>query len=92
MGVDSATEDSISFFLYTVTLGMGLTERFGAFVELYGDSPLNVEGGQAAHSFDGGFTYLVWNNFQLDVHVGKGLTDVADAWSFGGGMSVRFPQ
>ena len=84
-------QDRLSFFLYTVTAGIGLTDRLGTFVELYGDAPMNGDGG-AAHSLDGGFVFLVHKNFQLDVHVGKGLSEVADEWSIGGGISVRLPR
>ncbi len=39
---------------------------------------------------DGGFTYLVRDTLQLDVAAGVGLSDEADDWFVGIGVSARF--
>ncbi len=95
-GVAWATEqdatgdrDTLSRFEYTVALGYDITERWGAFVELFGDVGLSDSGG-AAHSLDGGVTYLVRENLQLDAAAGVGLSDEADDWFITAGVSWRF--
>ena len=88
---DGGERDTLSSVNYTVALGIGLSERFGAFVELYGDVPASAPDGPA-NAFDGGFTWLLRNNLQLDVAGGLGLSDDADDWFAGAGVSVRLPR
>src|SRR5690606_5007127 len=61
-------------FIYTVATGIELTHSLGMFLELYGFAP---ENDRAAHNFDAGLTYLLSNDFMLDVSGGFGLTDNA---------------
>jgi hypothetical protein len=42
------------------------------------------------HYFNGGFTYLVTNNFQLDIRAGLGLNQAADDFFAGTGFAVRY--
>jgi hypothetical protein len=89
--VDSAGDrDTRSVFQYTSALGIDLTDRLGCFVEFFGDIPTGNSNGPA-NSFDGGLTYLIADNVQLDVFSGVGLSDEADDWFIGVGFSVRFP-
>ena len=83
--------DTLSLFNYTVVLGMGLSERAGLFVEVFGDIPFNATGGPR-HSFDGGLTFLIRDNLQVDGAAGVGLSDSADDWSVGLGITVRLPR
>lgn len=81
----------LSDYLYTVALGFALSERLGAFTELFGE----VAGSSpddARHSFDGGFTYLLGDRLQLDVAGGVGLSSAATDWFVGAGVSVRWPR
>lgn len=77
-------------FQYTAALGIGLDDKLGCFVEFFGDIPTGDSDGPANY-FDGGFTYLVKDNLQLDVSSGVGLSDNADDWFLGAGFSIRFP-
>ena len=45
---------------------------------------------EARYFADGGFTYLVTNNFQLDIRVGVGLNKHADDYFTGAGFAVRY--
>ena len=85
-----AGEHTLARFEYTAALGIGITDRLGAFVEIFGDAPLNAHG-DAAHSVDGGFTYLIRPNVQFDISGGVGLNDAADDWFIGMGLSFRLP-
>ncbi len=97
-GLSWATEEDLSgqrhtlpSYLYTVALGIGLSERWGAFVELYGDGRTNGDG-QSTLSFDGGLTYLLRPNLQLDLAAGQGLSGPAADSFVGLGVSLRVPQ
>lgn len=88
---DGFDEDTVAAAIYTVTLGFGLTDTLGAFVEIYGEIGLSADG-KPQHLFDGGFTYLVRDNLQLDIVGGVGLSDPADDWFVGVGVSFRLPR
>lgn len=69
----------------SAALGVGLSERVGAFFEAFGffsekDDPA---------FFDGGLTFLGSDDFQLDGRVGVGLDDASD-WFAGLGVSRRW--
>lgn len=73
----------------TAALGADLTEPLGAFVEGFwgtamGETPLL----QA----EGGLTYLLASNLQLDCTGGVTLFDSDPGWFLGAGVSVRFPR
>jgi hypothetical protein len=73
-------------FVYTLTTGFELAEKWGSYVELYGFAPQNSI---AWHNFDGGITYLVSNNFMLDISGGFGITAIAPDYFVGLGFSFR---
>jgi hypothetical protein len=74
---------------YTAALAYDFTERWGAFIEVFGDVGLS-DAGRPAHSLDGGVTYLLREHVQLDAAVGIGLTDDAPDWFATAGVSYRF--
>jgi hypothetical protein len=88
---DDGDRDTLSSAIYTAALGIGISERFGAYVELFGDMGLSASGGPA-HSFNGGVTWLLSDRLQLDASGGVGLSSAADDWFLGTGLSVRFPE
>ena len=71
--------------IYTVAYGYSITDKFGAYAELYGDLP---EDSSANHYWDAGFTYLVSNDFQLDAYFGTSITKGQDIL-LGLGFSYR---
>lgn len=83
--------DTLGRFLYTAALGFELSPRWGAFVELFGDLPAS-DAGPAAHSLDGGVTYLLTPRLQIDAFAGFGLSDAADDRFAGFGVSIRVPR
>lgn len=90
-GDDEAVRETFSRFVYTAALGFALGERLGAFAEVFGEEPVDAPGSSAV-SVDGGFTYLVRRNVQLDLFGGAGLTDEAADWFVGTGLVVRWPR
>ncbi|WP_452225573.1 transporter [Lacinutrix chionoecetis] len=75
-------------YLYTIAYGYSINQKFGAYLELYGDFP---ENNKANHLWDAGLTYLLTNNFQLDATVGSSITDGQDIL-ISAGFSFRIPK
>jgi hypothetical protein len=88
---DSGDRDTQSEFQWTVALGIGATDRLAFFAELFGGFGLSRRI-SAENGLDGGLTYLVRDNLQLDAFAGIGTTDSADDWFAGLGVSYRFPE
>ena len=73
-------------FIYTLTTGCAITEKLGSYIELFGFAPQEQT---ANHSFDGGITYLITNDFMLDLSSGVGLTELAPDYYCAFGFSYR---
>jgi hypothetical protein len=82
--------NTLSAFQYTISLGMGLTDKVGSYLEFFGDMPMSDKG-NPAHSFNGGVTYLLKDQLQFDVSSGFGLSQSAEDWFVGTGVSFAFP-
>ncbi|NCA86057.1 MAG: transporter [Clostridia bacterium] len=89
LGVEWDGETAIPNYFYSVSLGIGLIENLGMFVESFGTIP---EAGTAQHQLDAGFTYLLAPNFQVDVSGGIGLNDEAPDNFISFGLSYRIPR
>jgi hypothetical protein len=88
----SSTEGStLARWVYTAALAFELSEAWGCFVEVFGDLPAS-DPSPAAHSVDGGVTYLVRPSLQLDLAAGLGLSREAPDRFVALGLSVRFPR
>lgn len=70
---------------YTLAFSYALSDKLKCYVEPYG---YIVENSGENHRINGGFTYLVNNNFQLDLTGGAGLTESAPNSFIGCGFSV----
>ena len=91
MGVVAGRAGSGGVRLYSLALGVGLTDRLGGFVELFGDR--QTTGATATGvSVDGGLTFLVSEAVQIDVFVGSGLRGPTDDLFVGTGLSFRLPR
>jgi len=73
----------------SLSLGMGLSERWGAYAETYGTFPVSPSGDDEA-VLNGGFTFLVHPLLQLDARAGAGLTDAAPDFFLGVGIARRW--
>ncbi len=75
--------------IYSWVLGFSLGEKTGAFIETYGtfndDTPFDSR-------IDGGFTFLIQPNLQVDISGGWGLANISPDYFFGGGLSWRMPK
>ena len=76
-------------FVYTLTTGYSISERWSTYIEVYGFAP---QRSSAEHSFDGGFSYLFQQNLSMDISGGFGLTDNAPDYFMALGFSFRLPN
>lgn len=74
------------------TFGFDLTEKLGAYTEWFVIAPSGaIEPGHGAqHYANGGFTYKITPDFQLDIRAGIGLSHHADDFFTGAGVVYRF--
>ncbi len=74
---------------YTATgqVTYALSGQTSVYGDYYYDAPV---GGPPSPIADGGFTYRVGKNVQLDIGTGRGLGGNAPVQFYGGGVSVRF--
>ena len=74
-------------YLYTLTTGLTITKKISFYIEVYGFQPRN---NVAEHLLDGGFIYLINNNFMMDISGGVGLSKNAAKNYASLGLSYRF--
>ncbi|MBL6964553.1 MAG: transporter [Bacteroidetes bacterium] len=89
LGIEWNGEDNQPLGLYTITLAFGLADWLGFYMESYG-FVWNPNGDQ--HMADAGFTFLLKDNFQLDVSSGVGLNINAPEFYAAAGFSWRIPD
>ena len=84
-------DDSSRHFVFRpeFALGLSISERLGTFVAYYG---VIEEDAANQHSIDGGFTFLMNDNLQLDVSAGAGLNDAAPDFFVAAGVAWRLPR
>lgn len=73
----------------TLSAGFSLTDRMGLYVETFGFNKESADGSSTRY-VDGGVTFGVSNDLQLDARVGLGLDDPSPNWFAGIGAAVRF--
>lgn len=70
---------------YSLAIGIMITDAFGLYLEPYG-AFLDIEKHKA--SFDGGLTYLLQDNLQLDVSYGTGLNHTMNYFAVGCSINI----
>jgi hypothetical protein len=88
LGAQWGEDSPEASYLYTLVYGYDLNEKFGLYLEVYGDLP---EDDRSDHFWDAGITYKPKNNIQLDALIGTGI-DNSQKLMFGGGISFRLPK
>ncbi len=71
-------------FIYAINLGFPITEKINGFIEGYGQLR------NFTLRWDAGFTYLINNDFQLDLSGGYGNNGLLKDWFLDTGISWRF--
>lgn len=72
------------------TLAASLTERWGSYAEWFAFFPHSSVDAKPQHVLNGGLTFLICDDVQWDVRAGFGLSDEADDFFCGTGLSIRF--
>jgi hypothetical protein len=88
--LDGVTGEPYVEFSQSWTVGFSFTDRIGGYSEWFMFAPTGADTDHTEHYFDGGFTYLVNNNLQLDAEAGVGLNGAADDYFLGTGFAVRW--
>ncbi len=90
LAVARITEENVGLnaLAATVVFGKGLTDRIGLFAEIVVEE---VEEANTALLLHHGYTYLLHERLQLDVHLGVGLSDDAADNLIGLGLTWRSP-
>jgi hypothetical protein len=90
-GASYASADDARFFegSGSVALGIALSESWGAFVEYYGFHP-ESSGGESTHFGDTGLTFLISDDFQLDLRIGGAFSGDDDDFFVGFGLAYRW--
>lgn len=88
---DEESHDYLEF-AQSLTIGYRLADRVGAYTEWFTIFPHgSIEPDvKPQHYLDGGFTYLVHDNFQLDIRAGVGLNQAAVDMFAGSGLAFRY--
>ncbi len=74
---------------FATSLGFALTDELGMFVECFGSGPDGTNG-PFQLAMDGGFTYLLNEDLQLDLAVLKGISGSGLDWGVTVGISARY--
>ncbi len=85
LGVEWSGEDEIPSYIYSAVIAYSLIEDLGIYFEGYGHIP---EEGESEHLLDGGLTYQIIPNMQLDVSGGIGIQNSIDSF-IGLGLTYR---
>jgi hypothetical protein len=81
--------ESYTQFAQAWTINYSLAEGLGAYTEWFALIPSGADTDKTEHYFDGGFTYLLNDDVQLDLRAGVGLNDAAEDYFIGTGLSIR---
>lgn len=73
----------------SLSLGLGLTETVGSYLEAFAFAPSYDDAPRPAY-LNGGLTWQLNPDFQLDARVGVGVADAPDSHFVGIGLSRRF--
>jgi hypothetical protein len=73
-------------FIYTNAIGYSISDKLGSYFEIFGFIPQNTK---SNHSIDGGITYLISNNFMVDLSSGFGISKNAPDYYWALGFSFR---
>ena len=88
--VDEDSRNVYTQWAQSWTIGYSLSDKLGAYTEVFAFFPHGAETALPEGYFNGGFTYLLTDNIQWDIRAGVGLNGAADDFFAGPGLSIRF--
>ena len=84
---DGSGSDMIT--IYTLSLGYSIDDNIGCYGEIFGKMADQM---LPEHNINGGFTYLIRSNLQIDAFAGVGINEASTDSFFGIGLSLRIPD
>jgi hypothetical protein len=90
LAIDDGTGSDYVEFAQSLTIGYTLGEKLGAYTEWFVLTPIGADTARTEHYLDGGLTYSVSNDVQLDVRIGKGVSSASADLFTGIGAVFRF--
>jgi hypothetical protein len=90
MAFDDVAQHEFVEFAQAFTVGYTLSEKWGAYTEWFMITPAGAATIPTEHYLDGGFTYRVTNNLQLDIRAGKGVSAASVDYFVGSGAVIRW--
>jgi hypothetical protein len=87
--LDDVTAEPYTEWAQSWTFNYSLTDWMGGYTEWFCLAPDGADTNHCENYFDGGLTFLLNNNVQLDVRAGVGLNEAAADMFAGVGLSVR---
>jgi hypothetical protein len=87
--LDDVTNDPYLEFAQSWTVNYSLAESVGMYTEWFVIATDGADTNHTENYADGGFTFVVTNNLQLDIRAGVGLNDAADDYFVGSGFAIR---
>ena len=88
--IEEANDGKFVEFAQSLTIGYTLAEKVGAYTEWFMLTPIGAPSVRTEHYLDGGLTYRVTNNLQLDIRAGKGVSGASIDYFLGTGAVVRW--
>lgn len=90
---NSAVDDAQSRYdewAQSLTVGRSITDELASYLEWFAFFPHSAIDTKPEHYLNGGFTFLATDDVQFDIRAGMGLSDAAEDFFVGSGVSVRF--
>lgn len=87
--LDDATGEPYAEFSQSWTINYSLADRLGGYTEWFCLAPDGADTNHNENYFDGGLTFLLTDDVQLDARAGVGLNDAAADMFTGVGLSIR---
>jgi len=88
--MDAETTRPYSEFSQSLAIGKSFSEKLGGYYEWFCLIPDGADSAPVEHYMDGGFTYLIQNNLQLDIRAGFGLNEESADYFAGTGLIFRY--
>ena len=87
---DTQTGNDYAQWAQSFSFGYGLTETTNAFTEWYVIAPARADTDRTMHYLNGGFSHRLNDNLQVDIRIGKGVSEADPGWFTGAGAAFRF--
>lgn len=89
LGASMTDQLSTLFSFYTMNISYPIIKRLSLYGEIFGTYTRH---GEPDNRIDGGFTFIIGKDIQIDAMAGKGLGKYLPVYFFSAGISFRLPK